>query len=418
MEVVNKAAGVFIWVKLVVKSLLEGLGSYDRLSDLKRRLNDLPEDLEDLYWHILKSVKPAFYLEQAAKLLLIAYHAGKPLTLLQLAYTDLEDPDAAGRARFGEFTSEQQVEMAQFTQGRIKTRCLDLLEVPTSSSDADIRHRTVQFMHQSVADFLATSEVKQRLKACLANQLSFSPWGCLMRSSILQLKHLDTVMYSHSNNQPASFLADVWYRQAWYFIREFADYARSMEREKEEAAIIQLINDLDRCAGHLWQLYLSAECRFLLSDEVHWSEMRSEGIDVHLIRRHGSIQSFALENGLHSYVKATAGLMNKSQIEYALLVDEVLQEGADHTSNYRETPHPMSLELRSLLREASKPRVAVGSELVTQLAFWRPDRKYSRDRRLRHIRGAHAPKEEALKDEVTRPSGTNVLISRTVFGAV
>ncbi|KAM7183070.1 hypothetical protein V8F33_013828 [Rhypophila sp. PSN 637] len=52
-EVVEKAAGVFLWVKLVVRSLLEGLGSFDSLSDLRRRLEDLPDDLEDLYWHIL-----------------------------------------------------------------------------------------------------------------------------------------------------------------------------------------------------------------------------------------------------------------------------------------------------------------------------------------------------------------------------
>ncbi|KAM7208985.1 hypothetical protein V8F06_014910 [Rhypophila decipiens] len=164
-EVVEKAAGVFLWVKLVVKSLLEGLGSFDRLSDLRRRLEGLPDDLEDLYWHILRSVKPAFYLEQAAKLLLIAYHAGKPLTLLQHAYADLEDPRAAIEANFDAFSTEDQIEMANFMRGRMKTRCLDLIEVPASSSSAlDIRYRTVQFMHQSVADFLAGWTINQRLQ--------------------------------------------------------------------------------------------------------------------------------------------------------------------------------------------------------------------------------------------------------------
>lgn len=48
-EIVSKASGVFLWVKLVVHSLPEGLGNYDRGADLERRLQELPEDLEDLY---------------------------------------------------------------------------------------------------------------------------------------------------------------------------------------------------------------------------------------------------------------------------------------------------------------------------------------------------------------------------------
>lgn len=43
-EIVTKAAGVFLWVKLVVRSLLEGLTSYDRGSDLEKRLQELPEE--------------------------------------------------------------------------------------------------------------------------------------------------------------------------------------------------------------------------------------------------------------------------------------------------------------------------------------------------------------------------------------
>lgn len=48
-EVVDRASGVFLWVKLAVHSLLEGLGNYDRSIDLERRLSQLPEDLDDLY---------------------------------------------------------------------------------------------------------------------------------------------------------------------------------------------------------------------------------------------------------------------------------------------------------------------------------------------------------------------------------
>ncbi|KAK1751211.1 hypothetical protein QBC47DRAFT_85811 [Echria macrotheca] len=62
--IVRKASGVFLWVHLVVKSLLDGLGNYDVGDDLRRRLDDLPEELEALYWLMIQKVKPAWYLEE------------------------------------------------------------------------------------------------------------------------------------------------------------------------------------------------------------------------------------------------------------------------------------------------------------------------------------------------------------------
>ena len=57
-EVVEKAAGVFLWVMLVVKSLVNGLRNGDDISHLRRRLASLPSDIEDLYGHMLKSIDP------------------------------------------------------------------------------------------------------------------------------------------------------------------------------------------------------------------------------------------------------------------------------------------------------------------------------------------------------------------------
>ena len=52
-EIVTKADGVFLWVHLVVKSLLDGLNNYDSISDLQRRLEVLPPDLRDLSKHMI-----------------------------------------------------------------------------------------------------------------------------------------------------------------------------------------------------------------------------------------------------------------------------------------------------------------------------------------------------------------------------
>lgn len=73
-NVVSKASGVFLWVHLVVASLLAGMGFGDRVSDLQKRLDYLPSDLERLYDRILQSLDP-FYLEHAAQLFKLAWKA-------------------------------------------------------------------------------------------------------------------------------------------------------------------------------------------------------------------------------------------------------------------------------------------------------------------------------------------------------
>ena len=52
-EIVTKANGVFLWIQLVVKSLLNGLKNRDDISDLRQRLEECPQTwmiCTDIYW--------------------------------------------------------------------------------------------------------------------------------------------------------------------------------------------------------------------------------------------------------------------------------------------------------------------------------------------------------------------------------
>lgn len=55
-EICDKSDGVFLWVVLVVESLLNGISSGDRVSDLHERLEELPEDLDALFEKIIGSM--------------------------------------------------------------------------------------------------------------------------------------------------------------------------------------------------------------------------------------------------------------------------------------------------------------------------------------------------------------------------
>lgn len=48
-NIATKADGVFLWVNLLVASLQKGIEAGNRVSDLQRRPDQLPQDLEGLY---------------------------------------------------------------------------------------------------------------------------------------------------------------------------------------------------------------------------------------------------------------------------------------------------------------------------------------------------------------------------------
>lgn len=59
-EIVQKAKGVFLWVEIVVKSLIAGLTNEDSLSILRSRVEELPTELEGLYAHMMKNINSTY----------------------------------------------------------------------------------------------------------------------------------------------------------------------------------------------------------------------------------------------------------------------------------------------------------------------------------------------------------------------
>lgn len=56
-EICIQAQSVFIWVKLVIRSLLDGVSNSDRMADLRARLEHLPADPEDSYRHTMTKIE-------------------------------------------------------------------------------------------------------------------------------------------------------------------------------------------------------------------------------------------------------------------------------------------------------------------------------------------------------------------------
>ncbi|KAF3764593.1 hypothetical protein M406DRAFT_260125, partial [Cryphonectria parasitica EP155] len=152
-EITKRAAGVFLWVFLVTKELRSGLSEYDSFSDMQRRLESIPVDLEAFFKHILESVE-TFYHQKMATTLQIALAATEPAPVAVYHFHDVEyeDQDYALKLPLQALEKVKAASLCQQITRRLKGRCRGLLEVNRHS------HR-VEFLHRSVMDFLRTAEM-------------------------------------------------------------------------------------------------------------------------------------------------------------------------------------------------------------------------------------------------------------------
>lgn len=257
-EILFKATGVFLWVKLVVQSLMEGLDNFDTGRDLERRLHELPSDIEDLYWHMLDRVKPSWYLEEGFRLLLIVNHAGSvPLTLRQLCFAEIQNPTASIRWRSPEYSIEKQEKMCIAMEGRVKSRCLGLLEISTTD-DVHITQRKVHFLHKSVSDFLDRLGTINRIAECRCLGSSFNANVQLLWAYFMDLKHVMGL---------ACLTRDLWFDVSMPLLDNIMRFAQYVE-EETRTANLDLLDELDNEAKRQWSLVTS---RSKAQEWCHWS---------------------------------------------------------------------------------------------------------------------------------------------------
>jgi hypothetical protein len=202
-EITEAAEGVFLWVMLVVSSLINGLSYHDRISDLQKRLRALPKDLGQLYEEMVLKVD-GVYAEEASRLYqLIAEATPRPgdwkraellsLRSLSLAMTpSLNISDALETPPLSE---EAMLDQAKRMDVLLKTRCGGLLEVQYGKSKiADLSpSMKVSYLHRTVRDFLEARATRQVLLERTGGfeNTSFKPAVAIFTSIVIQINHLD-----------------------------------------------------------------------------------------------------------------------------------------------------------------------------------------------------------------------------------
>ncbi|KAL6414132.1 hypothetical protein AUP68_00648 [Ilyonectria robusta] len=91
-NVVQKSRGVFLWVRLAVMSLLDGLDEYDWIHELEERVEALPPELEAFYDRMLRMIDRS-YRHQASRIFRIMLDSESPPHCVTLSFAERYDGD-------------------------------------------------------------------------------------------------------------------------------------------------------------------------------------------------------------------------------------------------------------------------------------------------------------------------------------
>lgn len=195
-EITEKSQGVFLWVYLVVRSLIEGLRNRDPVSLLMKRLSSYPSDLNEFFYDMFSSLDPIYH-NKTAKMFLLTLETMSslyaeivgPIRLTTLTHWYLDELEEHPNLPFGSHTADVDedtiIHYSTTASLRINGRCKGLLEVIPGPERRQFRTQAVQqgepdshywyevtFLHRTVADFFETPDIQKMLKEWLVDDLS------------------------------------------------------------------------------------------------------------------------------------------------------------------------------------------------------------------------------------------------------
>ena len=314
-EITNRADGVFLWITLIVRSLLKDVRTEDKISDLRNRLRTFPTDLDELFRYTLFQVQSKVDLKEASQLfqlirareeicdftrnytstsstlweLALAYDAGLQLALENPVYQPAD---------------EEVVSKCQNMKDRIDDQCAGLLGThdkiakrvgnPIRFKDDDpsrqahrLARTRVTYLHRTVRDFLVSSnEWNFLLQQTIGT--TFDPHTAHLQSHVLQLKLPLEEPEQHRR-------LDEWWPNIM-FAMTHARYASVCSQETQTT----LLNALNETLNWYWLPRKNVPNDNWARNAFGSYEERNK----HKAEFHDPFLSLATKFGLESYVEA------------------------------------------------------------------------------------------------------------------
>ncbi|KAF3806058.1 hypothetical protein GCG54_00004384 [Colletotrichum gloeosporioides] len=224
LEITDRAQGVFLWVFLVVRSLLHGLMNEDDIQDLRKRLRALPTDLKETFSQMLNNIDE-FYRKRTARLFLTLAHAATSFPVLAFHFMDFGDkalskeplpflrywPDVDKNAEL--------LQAMDRKKRQLIGQCKDLIFITPVPNAPDLFNERVGFLHRTVVDFIQTRDIRAQLEDAAED---FSPDKVLLDANVGQLRSL---IHQHRLSYIRPRLGQ-WVLGALYYARRVEFMAR------------------------------------------------------------------------------------------------------------------------------------------------------------------------------------------------
>lgn len=301
--VISKASGVFLWVRLVVESLLEGLTDGNGMEELHKTLDDLPEALEDLFRHMFRKIPQNYHAEASRIFQVVRRYQKKSdtwicgvLTVATLSFATERNTALDAETHIGPMDLGQISERYVRLERRLKSRCCGLIEIHDerniyAQSGATLLGGSVQFIQKTVTDFLDDRTIWGTILTGSAE--NFDPNMALLNSYIMQLKHLDVPKFGD------------WCYQRKDSVRHdlthnLIEAASTFAKQTTNTSIqVKLLHEMDRTVSFY-------RTRHLPNEPSHWCNYldRDEGAIRETHGWYDSFLSFCIERGLCQDVAA------------------------------------------------------------------------------------------------------------------
>lgn len=353
-DVVEAANGVFLWVFLVIRSLLEGLTNDDRIVDLQRRLRLLPTDLNEYFERILFTVDN-FYRKQTAQMFQVTLMARGTLPLICYWFIDQEDPTLFGKLNMGSFSQEVIDRRLLQMQKRLNACCKGLLEaqfIDLRRFDPNLTRQQdnffflrVDFLHRTVRDFLRVPDMQNMVNKWVG--AGFEANVAICEAILCQVKTTPQVAVSFRTGGPVASLLDTLF----YHIEILEN------KQYPVATEARLLDELDGALRKHGSAVVEAKS-MLSSSRLGERSFSST---------HVSVLEEAVHKGLQRYVSMK--LDEQSNLTPAMRSDLLL--AALLRSAHRSNPDPRVRMVPLLLERGFDPNILCTlAPLGTDLTVW------------------------------------------------
>ncbi|KAB8356624.1 hypothetical protein FH972_024201 [Carpinus fangiana] len=213
-KLVEKAQGVFLWIVLVIRFLRDSLADGNDPTELEKKLDEFPDDLESYFQRMLDNI-PKHYQAEASQILLmlVAYPWALPLLMFRFIGPEIPAADQSRPQTLNELQDQEAV-----LKTRLKARTVDLVEF-TSQPYYTPLTSTVDFLHKTIYDFLKQVDTLKYLHGKLNKP--FDPVLALLRAHAEALK---TYEKFHDQAKPDCDIIP-WKHQLNYFAWGIIDIA-------------------------------------------------------------------------------------------------------------------------------------------------------------------------------------------------